>query len=51
MKHLCAILFLAQIGLQAQPATMFPPVRGTREMVGAANNWQVEAGYLSLIHI
>ncbi|MBE7544257.1 MAG: gamma-glutamyltransferase family protein [Solibacteraceae bacterium] len=28
----------------AQVATMFPPVRGTREMVGAANNQQVEAG-------
>ena len=48
MKHLCAILFLAQFGLYAQPATMFPPVRGTREMVGAANNWQVEAGYRML---
>jgi gamma-glutamyltranspeptidase / glutathione hydrolase len=28
----------------AQP-TMFPPVRGTREMVAAANNFEVEAGY------
>src|SRR5919202_6206620 len=26
-------------------ATMFPPVRGTREMVGAANNLEVEAGF------
>jgi gamma-glutamyltranspeptidase / glutathione hydrolase len=25
--------------------TMFPPVRGTREMVAAANNFEVEAGY------
>src|SRR4051794_36891511 len=25
--------------------TMFPPVRGTREMVGAANNFEVEAGF------
>src|SRR5690349_23254063 len=25
--------------------TMFPPVRGTREMVGAANNLEVEAGF------
>lgn len=30
--------------LTAQP-TMFPPVRGTREMVGAANNFEVEAGF------
>src|SRR5919199_5211275 len=28
----------------AAAATMFPPVRGTREMVGAANNLEVEAG-------
>jgi gamma-glutamyltranspeptidase/glutathione hydrolase len=36
------------LGVHAQlpaPATMFPPVRGTREMVGAANNFQVEAGW------
>ncbi len=25
--------------------TMFPPVRGVREMVGAANNFEVEAGF------
>ena len=25
--------------------TMVPPVRGTHEMVGAANNLEVEAGY------
>src|SRR5690348_1244938 len=25
--------------------TMFPPVRGTHEMVGAANNLEVEAGF------
>ncbi|MEO7143870.1 MAG: gamma-glutamyltransferase, partial [Bryobacteraceae bacterium] len=25
--------------------TMFPAVRGTREMVGAANNLEVEAGF------
>jgi gamma-glutamyltranspeptidase/glutathione hydrolase len=29
----------------AAPPTMFPPVRGLREMVGAANNQEVEAGY------
>src|SRR5205085_8263512 len=28
-----------------QTQTMFPPVRGTREMVGAANNVEVEAGF------
>src|SRR6266536_6689482 len=28
--------------------TMFPPVRGTREMVGAANNFEVEAGFRML---
>jgi gamma-glutamyltranspeptidase/glutathione hydrolase len=27
---------------------MFPPVRGTREMIGAANNFEVEAGYRML---
>lgn len=28
-----------------QQATFFPPVRGTREMVAAANNFEVEAGF------
>lgn len=28
----------------AAPPTMFPPVRGLKEMVGAANNQEVEAG-------
>jgi gamma-glutamyltranspeptidase/glutathione hydrolase len=37
---LCAFSALAQ-----NPHTMFPPVRGTRQMVGAANNLEVEAGY------
>lgn len=38
--------FLVAITLTAQSRpTMFPPVRGTREMVGAANNFEVEAGY------
>src|SRR5260370_37205856 len=32
-------------GLAQNPPTMFPPVRGTREMVGAANNVEVEAGF------
>src|SRR5271154_7308299 len=40
--------FVAVAGalVQAQPApTMAPPVRGIHEMVGAANNFEVEAGY------
>ncbi len=37
---------LAPALLLAQgPPTMFPPVRGTHELVGAANNFEVEAGY------
>jgi gamma-glutamyltranspeptidase/glutathione hydrolase len=41
-------LALAAVTLCAQPLTMFSPVRGTREMVGAANNFQVEAGFRML---
>lgn len=33
----------------ADPPTMFPSVRGTREMVGAANNFEVEAGFRILM--
>src|SRR5438309_11509617 len=44
------ILFLLRTACPAAlPAhtrpTMFPPIRGTHEMVGAANNFEVEAGY------
>jgi gamma-glutamyltranspeptidase/glutathione hydrolase len=40
------LLFIAASSAFAQnPHTMFPAVRGTREMVGAANNLEVEAGY------
>src|SRR5262245_54845003 len=40
------VLAATAISLFAQTrTTMFPPVRGTREMVGAANNFEVEAGY------
>ena len=36
--------------LEAQgPPTMFPPVRGIHEMVGAANNFEVEAGFRLLM--
>src|SRR5882762_4147254 len=34
--------------VSAQRTTMFPPVRGTHEMVGAANNFEVEAGFRML---
>lgn len=44
MKTPAAVLLTA-LTLAAQTATMFPPVRGTREMIGAANNQQVEAGW------
>src|SRR5436305_13596040 len=41
---LFAAFALAASTLLAQQ-TMFPPVRGTHHMVGAANNQEVEAGY------
>src|SRR2546427_7790270 len=45
MKRLLA-LFAVSFSLFAKTrSTMFPPVRGTREMVGAANNFEVEAGF------
>jgi gamma-glutamyltranspeptidase/glutathione hydrolase len=41
-----AALFILAVPLGAQVRhTMFPPVRGTHEMVGAANNLEVEAGF------
>lgn len=40
-----ASLLLAVPAVMFAAATMFPPVRGTREMVAAANNFEVEAGY------
>src|SRR5271167_1975576 len=40
------LLALAAPCVDAQgPPTMSPPVRGIHEMVGAANNFEVEAGY------
>ncbi len=42
---LCGAMAMAQ-----NPPTMFPPVRGTRGMVGAANNYEVEAGWRMLEH-
>src|SRR6266540_3360258 len=47
-RRLAAALLLASsLAAQTRP-TMFPPVRGTREMVGAANNFEVEAGFRML---
>src|SRR5579871_6085808 len=41
-----SFLVLAALSLQGQPPpTMMPPVRGIHEMVAAANNFEVEAGY------
>ncbi|HTR39838.1 MAG TPA: gamma-glutamyltransferase family protein [Bryobacteraceae bacterium] len=46
MKLLAITLMAAVACLEAQgPPTMVPPVRGTHEMVAAANNFEVEAGY------
>jgi gamma-glutamyltranspeptidase/glutathione hydrolase len=42
LSRLFSLLAIATT-LAAQ-GTMFPPVRGTKEMVGAANNFEVEAG-------
>src|SRR6476661_5092817 len=41
-------LVLLALTLWADPPTMFPPVRGTHHMVGAANNQEVAAGYRML---
>src|SRR5580765_3084421 len=48
MKRSVILLAVAaSLAAQVRP-TMFPPVRGTREMVGAANNFEVEAGFRML---
>ncbi|MBS1824799.1 MAG: gamma-glutamyltransferase family protein [Acidobacteria bacterium] len=39
------VLLAGATAIWAQQGTMFPPVRGTREMVAAANNFEVEAGF------
>jgi gamma-glutamyltranspeptidase/glutathione hydrolase len=44
-----ALLTHTAIEAQGPPPWMFPPVRGTREMVGAASNLQVEAGMRLLV--
>src|SRR2546429_7774996 len=45
MKRLFALAALAATLAAQSRTTMFPPVRGLHEMVGAANNFEVEAGY------
>lgn len=42
---LLAALALFSNAIAQEHPTMFPPVRGIHEMVGAANNFEVEAGY------
>ena len=43
---LLTVLTVGAVSAAAQEhPTMFPPVRGIHEMVGAANNFEVEAGY------
>lgn len=38
-------VLILSVSAVADPPTMFPPVRGTKHMVGAANNMEVEAGF------
>src|SRR5882762_5261506 len=45
IRSATAFLFLFTTLAAQTRTTMFPPVRGTREMVGAANNFEVEAGF------
>ena len=47
-RYLLSLLAAGALYAQSGP-TMFPPVRGTREMVAAANNQEVEAGYRILM--
>ena len=44
MKRLIVLSFLAATLAAQSRTTMFPPVRGLHEMVGAANNLEVAAG-------
>src|SRR5881392_2899158 len=45
MKRLLILAGIAALATAQMRPTMFPPVRGTHEMVGAANNFEVEAGF------
>ena len=40
-----ALIAVCLPAVAQEPPTMFPPVRGIHEMVGAANNFEVEAGF------
>ena len=44
LAFFAVIILIAPVIAQGPP-TMVPPVRGLHEMVGAANNFEVEAGY------
>ena len=49
VSRIATLLLIGAVYLQAQPQRlMLWPVRGTREMVGAANNFEVEAGFRML---
>jgi len=43
-----ALALVASLSATAQDRTMFPPVRGTHQMIGAGNSMEVEAGYRML---
>jgi gamma-glutamyltranspeptidase / glutathione hydrolase len=45
MKRSPSLLLLLALPLAAQDRTMFPAVRGMRQMIGAGNSMEVEAGY------
>src|SRR5579872_6344213 len=45
MKRILIVFAFAGSLFGQARTTLFPPVRGTHEMVGAANNLEVEAGY------
>src|ERR1700724_3128969 len=45
MKQILIVFGIAGSLFGQARTTLFPPVRGTHEMVGAANNLEVEAGY------
>ncbi len=48
MRYLIALMALSTLPLAADPPTMFPAVRGTHYLVGAANNQEVAAGFQML---
>src|SRR5438309_11310315 len=48
LPKLASLVDAYSIAAAAAPSPMLPAVRGTREMVGAANNLEVEAGFRML---